>query len=203
MMEHLARVAGIILAAGASSRMGRPKALLPIDSDTFVTRVARALAGAGASPLVVVAGDEVEAVRVAIDAAALPVAVVQNPHRERGQLSSILVGLDEVDNPDVHAVLIGLVDCPLVSVETIERIIAAFRATDAPIVRPAMGGRHGHPALFSRDVFDELRRTDPDVGAKAVVRAHASAAVDVEVSDAGAFLDIDTPDDYLRYLGQK
>jgi len=164
--------------------------------------VARGLAAAGASPLVVVTGGEDEAVRVAIAAAALPVAVVRNPQRDRGQLSSILVGLDAVDSPDVHGVLISLVDCPLVSVETIASVIAAFRATGAPIVRPAMGGRHGHPALFSRAVFDELRRTDLEVGATAVVRAHASAAVDVEVSDAGAFNDIDTPDDYAAVFGK-
>jgi molybdenum cofactor cytidylyltransferase len=195
-MVHRDRVAGIILAAGASSRMGRPKALLPIGSDTFVTRVARALAGAGASPVVIVAGDDDDAVRAAIAATALPATVVRNPHRERGQLSSILVGLDAVDGPDVTAVLVCLVDCPLVTVETIDRVIAAYRATGAPIVRPAMEGRHGHPALFSREVFDELRRTHLDVGARAVVRAHAAGVIDVEVSDAGAFLDIDTPDDY-------
>jgi molybdenum cofactor cytidylyltransferase len=142
-------------------------------------------------------------VRLAIDAAALPVAVVQNPHRERGQLSSMLVGLDAVDHPDVGAVLVCLVDSPLVSAETIERVVAAYRTTGAPIVRPAMGTRHGHPALFSREVFDELRRTDLTAGAKAVIRAHAAAAVSVEVSDAGAFVDIDTPQDYTRYTGQE
>jgi molybdenum cofactor cytidylyltransferase len=202
-MERPGNVAGIILAAGASARMGRPKALLALGSDMFVTRISRVLAVAGASPLVVVAGGEVDAVRLAIDAAALPVAVVQNPDRERGQLSSVLVGLDAVDHTDVCAVLVCLVDSPLVSVETIKRIVAAYRATGAPIVRPAMGSRHGHPALFSREVFDELRRADLTVGAKAVIRAHAAAAVSVEVSDAGAFLDIDTPQDYTRYIGQE
>jgi molybdenum cofactor cytidylyltransferase len=199
-MNRQALVAGIILAAGASSRMGRPKALLPIGSDTFVTRVARVVTAAGASPLVVVSGSEDEHVRAAIAAAGLPVAVVRNPHRERGQLSSILVGLDAVDGPDVGAVLVCLVDCPLVQVETIERVIAAYRATRAPIVRPAMGSRHGHPALFSREVFAELRGTSLDVGAKAVVRAHAAAAVEVEVLDTGAFVDVDTPDEYAALL---
>jgi molybdenum cofactor cytidylyltransferase len=180
--------------------MGQPKALLRIGPDTFVSRVTRALIGAGASPVVIVAGAEVEAVRAAVSAEALPVAVVQNPHRERGQLSSIFVGLDAVDGPDVGAVLVCLVDCPLVSADTIARVMAAHRATGAPIVRPVMGGRHGHPVLFSRKMFAELRGTDLAVGAKAVVRAHASEAVDVEVSDAGAVLDIDTPDDYERYI---
>lgn len=204
-MESHPWVAGIILAAGASTRMGRPKALLPIGSDTFVTGVARGLVSAGASPVVIVAGakNEVEAMRVAIAGAALPVAVVQNPHRERGQLSSMLVGLEAVDHPDVGAVLVCLVDCPLVSIDTIERVIAAYRATRAPIVRPAMGGRHGHPVLFSRRVFDELRGTDLEAGTRAVVRAHAAESVDVEVLDAGAFRDIDTPDDYARYIEHK
>jgi CTP:molybdopterin cytidylyltransferase MocA len=197
-----ARVAGIILAAGASSRMGQAKALLPVGSDTFVTRVARTLTAAGAAPVVVVAGAEVDAVRAAIEAASLPVEVVQNPFRERGQLSSILVGLDVVDSPDVDAVLVCLVDCPLVTADTVTRVIAAHRATAAPVVRPAMGTRHGHPVLFSRAVFDELRGTDLAVGAKSVVRAHAAEAADVEVSDAGAFQDIDTPGDYASHISE-
>jgi molybdenum cofactor cytidylyltransferase len=82
----------------------------------------------------------------------------------------------------------------------VRAVIAAWQQSRAPIVRPAIGERHGHPVLFDRAVVDELRRAPLDVGAKAVVRAHAHEIVNVEVSDEGCVVDIDTPLDYERYL---
>ncbi len=192
-------IAGIVLAAGASSRMGRPKALLPIGGDTFVTRIARTLAQAGADPLVVVAGAAAGAVRDALNAADVPATLVVNPAPERGQLSSLQAALSVLDDR-VDAALVCLVDAPLVTAGTVARVMAAFRQTRAPVVRPASGTQHGHPVLFARTLFDELRDADPAVGAKAVVRAHAADAVAIEVEDPGAFLDIDTPADYNRWI---
>lgn len=192
-------IAGIILAAGASSRMGRPKALLPIGADTFVTRLIRTLAEAGAAPVVVVCGVAADGVRAAIATAAVPGTVVVNPSPDLGQLSSLIVGLAAVGD-DVSAALVCLVDAPLVSPATVGRVMTAFRETGAPIVRPCSGERHGHPVLFSRGVFDDLRQADPAVGAKAVVRARASEVAGVEVQDPGAFIDIDTPADYERWI---
>jgi molybdenum cofactor cytidylyltransferase len=194
-------VVGIVLAAGASSRMGRPKALLPIGSDTFVTRVCRTLLEAGVDDLVVVAGDEHGAVAGALARAGLPARVVENPRRAEGQLSSVLAGLAVADRPGVEAALVHLVDAPLVRPDTARAVIDAFLRTRAPIVRPAIGGRHGHPVLFARGVFDDLRRADPSAGAKAVVRAHAAEVCNVEVDDEGACQDIDTPEAYARLAG--
>ena len=196
-------VVGIILAAGASSRMGRPKALLPIGDDTFVTRVCRTLLEAGVDDLIVVAGDERTAVAEAVAGAGLPVRIVENPRREEGQLSSVLAGLAVADRPGVDAVLVHLVDAPLVRPDTVRAVLDAFRRSHAPVVRPSVGGRHGHPVLFARRVFDDLRRADPSVGAKAVVRAHAEDAADVHVDDEGACHDIDTPEDFERLAGPR
>jgi molybdenum cofactor cytidylyltransferase len=91
---------------------------------------------------------------------------------------------------------------PLFTPATVARVLAAFRATGAPVVRPASGGRHGHPVLFARAIFDELRRADLSAGARIVVRAHAREIVDVAVDDRGAFVDIDTPDDYRQWIGE-
>jgi molybdenum cofactor cytidylyltransferase len=190
-------VVGIILAAGASSRMGRPKALLPIGADTFVTRVCRTLLEAGVDDLVVVAGPEQEAIADALAATGLPARVVENRRRDEGQLSSVLAGLAVADRPGVDAVLVHLVDAPLVRPETARAVLDAFFRTHAPIVRPSVGGRHGHPVLFARSVFDELRRADPAVGAKAVVRTHAADICDVQSDDDGAWQDFDTPEDLL------
>jgi len=91
---------------------------------------------------------------------------------------------------------VTLVDVPLVRPDSVAAIVHAWRQTRAPIVRPVDGDRHGHPVVFDRAVFDDLRRADPAVGAKAVFAAHASRRLDVSISDDGAFLDIDTPTEY-------
>jgi molybdenum cofactor cytidylyltransferase len=191
-------VVGIILAAGASSRMGRPKALLPIGGDTFVTRVCRTLLDGGVDDLVVVAGAEHEAVAAAVATAGLPARIVENTRRDEGQLSSVLAGLAVADRPGVDAVLVHLVDAPLVRPETVGAVLEAFLRTHAPIVRPEVGGRHGHPVLFARRVFDDLRRADPAVGARAVVRTYAADICNVQIDDDGAWQDFDTPEDLLR-----
>ncbi len=194
-------IVGIVLAAGASSRMARPKALLPIGTDTFVTRVVRTLAAAGLDDVVIVTGDQTEAVRSAVAEAGLLARTIENPRRAEGQLSSVLAGLAIADRPGVDAVLVHLVDIPLVRTATVAAVIDAFVATGAPIVRPVAGGRHGHPVIFARRVFDELRRADPSAGARAVVHAHAGDALDVAVDDDGACRDIDTPGDYTTLIG--
>jgi molybdenum cofactor cytidylyltransferase len=113
----------------------------------------------------------------------------------------VLAGLGAVDRPGVTACLLTLVDVPLVSAATVSAVIDRFRETGAPIVRPVHGPRHGHPVLVSRALFRELWTADRSEGVKPIVRAHVSAAGDVEVDDEGAFTDIDTPEDYARTLG--
>jgi len=91
-----------------------------------------------------------------------------------------------------------LVDVPLVSAATVRAVLERYRTTRAPVVRPVRGALHGHPVLIDHVLFDEIRAADPRRGAKPVIRAHVSAAGDVEVVDEGAFFDIDTPEDYQR-----
>ncbi|MGE0704487.1 MAG: NTP transferase domain-containing protein [Vicinamibacterales bacterium] len=192
-------IPAVVLAAGLSSRMGRLKATLPLDrNDTFLTRIVRTLLAAGVEDVVVVAGYEAGAVRAVVEASGLPARFVVNERYREGQLSSLLAGLEAVHRPGVQAMLLTLVDVPLVSVETASAVLARYRATRAPIVRPVHGGLHGHPIVIDRSIFDLLRHADREQGAKPVVRAYATPAGDVEVQDEGAFLDIDTPADYQR-----
>lgn len=202
-------VRAVILAAGASSRMGRPKALLPVGSggEPFVRRLIRTFETAGLPHIVVVTGAVDEPVRRAAGKVRPHVRFVHNPHWASGQLTSLHTALD-VTGPSsancanlLEAVVVTLVDTPLATAETVRRVLAAWRSSRAPIVRPAQGATHGHPVVFDRAVLPELRTADPAIGAKAVVRAHGHDVLDVAVDDPGAFADIDTEDDYRRVLG--
>jgi molybdenum cofactor cytidylyltransferase len=192
-------VPALVLAAGRSSRMGRAKASLPIDDrDTFLTRIVRTFLEAGVDDVVVVVGHQGESIAEGFAASGLAARFVHNPDYDRGQLSSLLAGLAVVDRPGVAAALVTLVDVPLVSADTVRTVVDCYRRTRAPVVRPTAGGRHGHPLLIDRLLFDLLRASDPLLGAKPIVRAHASRNGDVLVDDEGAFTDIDTEEDYGR-----
>jgi molybdenum cofactor cytidylyltransferase len=181
--------------------MGRPKALLPIGAgDTFFDRVTRTLLAAGVDEIVVVVGADAEAIRSAVRPMA-GVRIVDNPNYEQGQLSSLLTGLSAIDAARASAALITLIDVPLVTEATVRTLIAAQRERGAPVVRPVSNGRHGHPVIFSRALFAELRRADPAQGAKPVVRAHSAEMIEVPIDDEGAFTDIDTREDYERIIG--
>lgn len=184
----------IVLAAGASSRIGRPKALLTLDSgETFVARIHAVLAASGVGPVVIVVRAELERdISAAVPHARLAV----NPDPGRGQLSSLLVGFDTLG--PVDAAVVTLVDLPLVHLNTVEAIVAAWRHTRAPLVRPVHGTRHGHPVIFGARLIAALREADPIAGAKPVVHAFARVAVDVAVDDPWTVRDVDTPEDYVR-----
>jgi molybdenum cofactor cytidylyltransferase len=182
--------------------MGQPKAALPLGhpGETVLSRVVRTLVEGGIPELVVVTGAHVHAVRSAMPGDEPRARVVENAGWQRGQLSSLVVGLDAIDTPLLEAALVTLVDVPLVRPSTVAAVIEEWRRTRAPIVRPAAGERHGHPVIFDRSVFADLRAADLDTGAKAVFALHRDRIVNVEVNDAGAFEDIDTPEDYERML---
>lgn len=194
-------IPAIVLAAGKSARMGRAKALLPLEGgDTFLSRIVRTLHEAEVDDVVAVVGHESEAIVADVERREPGVRFTINRDYEAGQLTSLVAGLRLVDRPGVVAALITLVDVPCVSASTVRAVLDRYRRTGAPIVRPVRGGRHGHPVLIDRGLFAALRAADPARGAKPIVRAHASAAGDVEVEDEGAFLDIDTPADYEQLL---
>ncbi len=180
--------------------MGRSKAMLPFDSaDTFLGHIVRTFLAAEVDDVVVVVGHEADAVVRAFPGD-LPARFVENREYDRGQLSSVLAGLSVIDRPGVEAMLLTLVDVPQVSKATVRAVLDRYRQTQARIVRPTSGSRHGHPMLIDRSLFAELRAADPATGAKPVVRAHASAAGDMETADEGAFNDIDTLEEYEQFV---
>lgn len=190
---------GVILAAGDSTRMGSPKALLLTpDGRTFVAAIVQTFTTAGIADIVVVTGRDHDRIVEALVSARLPVSprIARNENPSRGQLSSLLTGMDAVVTSKAEAVVVTLVDVPLVAPETVRLVVSEWQRTRAPIVRPAIGDRHGHPVVFDQRVFTELRSAPPDMGAKAVVRAHADEVVNVPVTDEGCLVDVDTPGDY-------
>jgi molybdenum cofactor cytidylyltransferase len=197
-------IPAIVLAAGRSSRMGRAKAMLPAgDGHTFLTRIVRTFLDSGVDDVIVVVGHGAEAIAASFSESGLPARFVVNREYDRGQLSSLLAGLNVIDRPGVSAVLVTLVDVPLVSSSTVRAVIDAYRRTAAPIVRPTSGNRHGHPLLIDRSVFAALRSADSSSGAKPIVRAHASAIGDIPIDDEGAFTDIDTEEEYRKTISAR
>jgi CTP:molybdopterin cytidylyltransferase MocA len=196
-------ISAIVLAAGASSRMGQPKAELPFGQtgETVLSRIVSAILTGGVPQIVVVGGAHIDAVRRAMPSREPRARVVEHGGWEQGQLSSLLAGLTAIgEQLLLEAVLVTPVDVPLVQASTVAAVLAAWRRTRAPIVRPVNGDRHGHPVIFDRAIFDDLRSADPAIGAKAVFAAHRDRVLNVEVDDPGAFEDIDTPEDYRRLM---
>ena len=194
-------IPAIVLAAGKSSRMGRAKAMLPVaDGETFIGRIVRTFREAGIEDVVVVLGHDADAIGDGMERNGIRARRVVNAGYEQGQFSSFLTGLRAVDRPDTEALLLTLVDVPLVSPSTVMAVVARYREIGAPIVRPVRGALHGHPVLVARQLFEVLKSADPAHGAKPIVRAFASAAGDVMIDDEGAFRDVDTPDDYERLV---
>ena len=191
---------GVILSAGESRRMGFPKALLrDPDGRPFIARIVRTLLVAGLTDVVVVTGSQHDAIAAALSEDGLDevVRLARNPDPSRGQLSSIWTALEACPT-DTAGLIMTLVDIPMIAPATVAAVIDGWRATGAPIVRPIAHGRRGHPVLFGRELFDELRVAPLTEGARVVVRAHWSESVDVPVADPGCLIDIDTPADYER-----
>lgn len=188
---------GIVLAAGRSARMGRPKALLELDGATFLWRAVAALRVGGCREVCcVVAAD---AAAIAAEAERAGARVVRNPEADSEPHDSLRLALHSLGE-DAVAALVLPVDHPLVRDDTVAAVVSAFRARGAPIVRAAAAGRPGHPTLFARSLFPELEAPDLPEGARTVVERHAVAIEDVAVEDMGVRADIDTPAELHRWV---
>ena len=185
-------VAGVVLAAGRSERMGEPKPLLEIDGRTFLQATVEALREGGCHPVVAVVASPDAAF-----AARSAGAVIAQGRPEGEQIDSLRSGLDTA--PDAAAAAVVLpVDHPRVRPGTVGTLIAAWRAEPDAVVRPVHDGRPGHPTVFPRRVWPALRDPGLEGGARSVVERER--VVDVPVDDPGVLVDIDTPGDLEREL---
>ena len=190
------RVAGVILAAGASRRMGKNKMLLELDGESLIRRAAKRALAAGLSPLVVVLGHEAGRLRAELQD--LPLAFAVNPAYTGPTSGSLHQGLNALSS-DVDAVVVMLGDMVRVTTETLAMLIAAARGTEAPLVVSRYGEVTAPPLLFRRALFAELLAWTGEGCGKAVVQAHTHEAMYVDRPEA-LLVDVDTPEDFAAAI---
>jgi molybdenum cofactor cytidylyltransferase len=184
----------IILAAGASTRMGTPKQLLPYRERSFIRYITESAIASVCQPIAVVLGANAE--RIKPEISQLPVQIVENQQWAEGMSSSIRVGLEALlgVNQNLEAVAIALCDQPFVSSQTLDRIVEVFHFTDKPIIASEYAGTLGVPVLFSRSLFSELMALKSNEGAKQLIKRHIHEVFSVPFPEGS--IDIDTPTDY-------
>jgi molybdenum cofactor cytidylyltransferase len=191
---------GVILAAGLSSRMERPKPLLQVGSLTFIARAAYTLRAAGCRRIYAVVNEGADWAAGA--ARELELELVENEQAESEQVDSLRLVLQRLP-ADTAAVLVLPVDLPLVSEHTAAALVAAYRSAPGPLYLPFHNTVAGHPVLLGRELFDEILHTELEEGMRSLIMTHARDLREVKVVDPGILIDIDTPDDYWRYIEQK
>jgi molybdenum cofactor cytidylyltransferase len=209
-MSRASSFAGLILAAGDSSRMGRDKALLPWpppaagqapSSETFLSAAIRSLSSATEFVLVVVGKNEAALAPIIYAQGA---SLVVNPDPSRGQFSSLQTGLHAVLNHGRDAAMVTLVDRPPVSTATLQTLRDSFEAAGQNIwaVVPESSGKHGHPYLVGREMMEAFLRVPPTSIARDVEHQHQEHIQYVRVDDPLVALNINTPEDYAGLLAR-
>jgi len=195
-------ISGIMLAAGASTRMGRPKQLLPIGGRPLLQHVLDEAVASSLDEIVVVLGHRAQDIKKAIE---LPpgrsVRMVVNPNYAGGQSTSLRLGLRSTD-PRAVGVGVLLGDQLHVTARLIDRLAAVFLASGSPVVRPVYSGTcsrpvPGHPVFLARRIWPEVEKVDGDQGARSLLSDHPKWVVEIPV-ESDPPVDVDTWDDYQR-----
>ncbi|HEX6560067.1 MAG TPA: nucleotidyltransferase family protein [Longimicrobiales bacterium] len=187
---------GVVLAAGASTRMGESKAQLQIEGTTFIERAIHLLRAAGCRYVVAVVADDDWTIRLADVSGAEPVI---NADRNSAQIDSLRLGIANLPE-DSEAVVVLPVDFPRIEVDTVKQLIGEFARSGARIANPVRNGTTGPPVIFARSVWPELMQGDLPDGARSVMAAHQDETHTTDVTDDGVLIDIDTPSDYAQHV---
>lgn len=196
MSKHI--ISTILLAAGQSKRMGRPKLLLPYQDSTILEKAIDNLLNSSVDEIIVVLGYQAQKMLKAIDNR--PVKIVMNPFYPQGMSTSIVQGLDLVDHKAV-AVMLALADQPLVDSATINKIIEGFLNHKKGIIIPVYKGERGHPIIFSIKYKDKLLGLKGDIGGRQIVKNNPDDILEVTVNCKGINFDVDIMYDYYYHDG--
>ena len=193
-------LAGVVLAAGRSARMGSPKALLDFLGVPFIVRILEALEALEVKTRAVVLGPD--APRILPVIAAHNCMIVENPAPETGPITSLRGALRALQPVLPTAVLVWPVDLPHVRVSTVERVIEAYRRDPGQVVVPTFAERRGHPVIWGSTLFAELLENTAATreGARAVLHDHEAQVVSVPVDDPAVIDQVNTPEDYERLV---
>jgi len=192
-------ICALVLAAGKSERMGRPKMVLPFGSQTIIETVIDNIMKAGISDILVVTGSDRDAVESACSNK--PVAICYNPKYEEGMHSSVVCGFSYL--PEItRAVMVFLGDQPFIPFEVIQTVMHTWRQSGKGIIIPTYQGKRGHPTLFDFRLREEILQLDPAIGLRSVIKKFPEEMLEIEVNFPQIMKDIDTKIDYLNELNQ-
>jgi len=211
-------IVGIVLAAGSSTRLGRPKQLLPLQGEPLLRETLRRVLASSLDEVIVVLGNYADEIRTAI--ADLPVGIVVNPNAAKGQSTSVVAGLEALSQDAgnqsnrkgeaalalqprdvVEAVVFVLGDQPGVEPGTVDALITRWRVSKAPVVAPRYLDGIGNPVLFDRSLFPELGALQGDTGARPILLAHRAAGdLALVPIDQPRPPDVDTEEDYAALV---
>jgi len=195
----MGRIAGVILAAGASRRLGRPKQLLPLGGRPLLSLTLAAARQTRLDPLLIILGHAAEEIRRQVDLTGLT--VIENPSYSEGLSTSVRLAVQHL--PDhIEAVVFLLGDQPCLEPAIVNRLLETFCRERSAIVQPCYAEGPGHPVLLSRALFPELERLSGDTGARPVLQRHATEVHLVDVREFHRPNDLDTWEDYERLLGE-
>ena len=197
--ERTGAVAGVVLAAGSSTRMGRNKLFFELDGETLLRRAVRCALDGGLNPVLVVVGHEAERARAEL--AGLSCTPVDNPDHAQGINRSLRTGISRVPER-ARAAAVMLADMPFVTSDMVAALVARYRGSAAPLVISAYGDVNAPPMLYDRALFSELRQMTGEGCGRQVVKRHRHEAVAVSWPEA-ALRDIDVPEDYERIKAEQ
>jgi len=186
------RTALILMAAGASERMGEPKQLLEFRGETLLRHAAKVATGSVCQRVFVVLGSSAERMRPELSD--LPAEIVENARWAEGMGTTIGVGVRAARAADLDAVILALADQPLVTSQVFNRIVSAHRSTGLPIIASQYSGTVGVPVLFANEFYDALLALEAAQGCKELILKHAAKAMRLDCPEAA--IDIDTPAEY-------
>ena len=191
--------AGIILAAGASTRFGEPKQLLRLKDKCLLEWVLDAALNSMLSRVVLVLGYAhqkiLEALPEKLQHTRLEIEI--NPHYQKGQSHSMQVGLSSVISA-FPAVMFLLADQPLIDDTTINRLLNAFWSADKDICVPTFRGKRGNPSIFSQKFYKHIMKIKGDIGARQIIKTHPERVLEIEIKNPLLFSDVDTPEDFMK-----